>query len=205
MRILFQGDSITDAGRLRDSDRVTGWGYALLTTAALTYERPGEYECFNRGISGNRIVDLYARMKVDIVNLRPDVMSILIGVNDVWHELARQNGVSAEKFYKVYRLLLEEVKAELPDVKLILLEPFALHGNTTDEFYDELRAELSLRADAVRRLAEEFGAVFVPLQEGFDELSQSTSPDVWLMDGVHPTPAGHEYIKSRWLAAFRTL
>ena len=205
MRILFQGDSITDAGRLRDSDRVTGCGYALLTTAALTYERPGEYECFNRGISGNRIVDLYARMKVDIVNLRPDVMSILIGVNDVWHELARQNGVRAEKFYKVYRMLLEEVRAELPDIKLMLLEPFTLPGTTTNEFYDALRAEVALRADAVRRLAEEFGAVFVPLQAGFDELSQKTAPDVWLTDGVHPTPAGHEYIKSRWLAAFRTL
>lgn len=205
MRILFQGDSITDAGRLRDSDRVTGWGYALLTTAALTYERPGEYECFNRGISGNRIVDLYARMKVDIVNLRPDVMSILIGVNDVWHELARQNGVCAEKFYKVYRMLLEEVRAELPDIKLMLLEPFTLPGTSTNEFYDAFRAEVALRADAVRRLAEEFGAVFVPLQAGFDELSQKTAPDVWLTDGVHPTPAGHEYIKSRWIAAFRTL
>lgn len=205
MRILFQGDSITDAGRLRDSDRVTGWGYALLTTAALTYERPGEYECFNRGISGDRIVDVYARMKADIVNLHPDVMSILIGVNDVWHELAKENGVSAEKFYKVYRMLLEEVRAELPDIKLMLLEPFALPGTATNEFYDAFRAEVALRADAVRRLAEEFGAAFVPLQAGFDELSHRTSPDVWLLDGVHPTPAGHEYIKNRWLAAFRTL
>ena len=205
MRILFQGDSITDTGRVRDLDRSLGSGYALLTAAALTYEAPKAYECLNRGISGNRIVDVYARMKVDIVNLRPDVMSILIGVNDVWHELARQNGVRAEKFYKVYRMLLEEVRAELPDIKLMLLEPFALPGTSTNEFYDAFRAEVALRADAVRRLAEEFGAVFVPLQAGFDELSQKTAPDVWLTDGVHPTPAGHEYIKSRWLAAFRAL
>ncbi|MBQ9920892.1 MAG: lysophospholipase, partial [Clostridia bacterium] len=86
MRILFQGDSITDAGRARDNDINLGTGYPMLVKATLGFEEPGKYEFFNRGISGNRVVDLYARIKNDIINLKPDVMSILIGVNDVWHE-----------------------------------------------------------------------------------------------------------------------
>ena len=96
--VLFQGDSITDAGRTKD-DTNMGRGYAALVTAALGYECPGEYEFINRGINGNRVTDLYARIKRDIINLRPDVMSILIGVNDVWHEydFGGGNGVDAEK------------------------------------------------------------------------------------------------------------
>ena len=105
MRILFQGDSITDCYRVKEGDALDiriGMGYALMCQAELMYEEPGKYEIFNRGVSGNRITDLYARIKSDIINLKPDVMSILIGVNDVWHELSSQNGVSAEKYEKIY-------------------------------------------------------------------------------------------------------
>ncbi len=107
MRILFQGDSITDAGRSRTDDVPVGVGYPLLVKAALGFENPGKYEFFNRGISGDRIVDVYARIKSDIINLKPDVMSILIGVNDVWHELTENpNGVDADKFYRIYSMLI---------------------------------------------------------------------------------------------------
>ena len=100
MKILFQGDSITDAGRSRDNDQYIGTGYPLLVKSELGYKFPGKYEFINRGISGNRIVDLYARIKADIINIKPDVMSILIGVNDVWHEFGvNPNGVSSEKFF----------------------------------------------------------------------------------------------------------
>ena len=114
MRILFQGDSITDAGRDYNNDGALGRGYALLVEAALGYAEPGEHTFINKGISGNRIVDVYARMKRDILNYKPDVMSILIGVNDVWHELSDSpNGVDADKFFKIYSMLIEEVKEAL--------------------------------------------------------------------------------------------
>ena len=105
MKILFQGDSITDAGRARDNDVNVGVGYPLLVKAELGFEFPGKYEFVNRGVSGSRIVDIYARIKDYIINLEPDVMSILIGVNDVWHEFAHQNGVSADKYFKIYDML----------------------------------------------------------------------------------------------------
>ena len=109
--ILFQGDSITDAGRARDNDSNVGIGYPVLVKGTLGFEHPGEYTFLNRGISGNRVVDVYARIKSDIINLKPDVMSILIGVNDVWHEFSRKNGVDAEKFEKVYSMLGGKVEA----------------------------------------------------------------------------------------------
>ena len=107
--ILFQGDSITDVDRTRDSDMYLGRGYAMLVEASLGADRPGQFRFLNRGISGNRVVDLYARIKKDMINLKPDYMSILIGINDVWHEYTRQNGVDAEKYEMVYGLLIEEL------------------------------------------------------------------------------------------------
>ena len=104
--ILFQGDSITDAGRFRDDPSNMGQGYPNRVAGRLGLQNPGRYEFYNRGISGNRIVDLYARIKSDILNLQPDYMSILIGVNDVWHEKDWKNGVSSSKFKKIYSMLL---------------------------------------------------------------------------------------------------
>ena len=109
-RILFQGDSITDCGRNRNEFYGMGNGYANLVKATLGTDRPGEYEFINRGINGNRIIDIYARIRNDIINLKPDVMSLLIGVNDVWHEFSPSPcGIDAEKFYKLYDMLIEEV------------------------------------------------------------------------------------------------
>ena len=204
-RILFQGDSITDADRSREKDYKLGCGYPHLVEATLGLEAPGEYEFLNRGISGNRIVDLYARIKKDLINLAPDVLSILIGVNDVWHEVSYQNGVDAEKFYKIYRMLLEEIRAALPDIKILILEPFVLPGTATEENYHVFEPEVALRAQMAKRIAEELGLVFVPLQQGFDELCKKAPAEYWLRDGVHPTPKGHEFIKQEWLRAFKTL
>ena len=204
-RILFQGESITDADRSREKDYKLGCGYPLLVEAALGFDAPGEYEFLNRGISGNRIVDLYARIKKDLINLQPDVLSILIGVNDVWHEINYQNGVSAEKFYRLYRMLIEEIKEALPNIKILILEPFVLPGPATAENIDSFTTEVALRAQKAKQIADEFGLVFVPLQAGFEELAKKADPTYWLRDGVHPTPKGHEFIKQQWLAAFETL
>ena len=116
MKILFFGDSITDMGRSRECDKPSqihsyGSGYPIFVASDLYRENPNAHEVFNRGISGHRIVDLYARIKKDVWNLKPDVLSILIGINDVWHEVSYQNGVEVERFEKVYRMIIEDSKA----------------------------------------------------------------------------------------------
>ncbi len=205
MKILFQGDSITDAGRSRDNDIYKGAGYPTLVSGALGFECPGEYEFLNRGISGNRIVDIYARIKCDIINLQPDVMSLLIGVNDVWHEFGASNGVDAEKFYKVYSMLIEELKEALPDLKIMIMEPFVLKASATEEKWDAFRSETEKRAEMAKKIADTYNLPFVPLQKGFDELAEKAAPDYWLHDGVHPTAMGHEFIKSQWIKTFKQL
>lgn len=209
--IVFQGDSITDCGRDKEKTLHNGRGYAHLAQAELTYSKPCVYTCYNRGVSGNKVVDLYARIKKDMINLKPDYMSILIGINDVWHEYDDQNGVDAEKFEMVYGLIIEELKKALPDLKLMLLEPFVLPGRATENNeehpgrWEFFKKECDLRAAAVKRLSEKYGLVFVPLQEHFDKVSQNTPDGYWLKDGVHPTPAGHELIKRQWLKGFEKL
>jgi len=210
--ILFQGDSITDAGRIRDNDVSVGTGYANLVKAYLSATQPYKYKFHNRGISGNRVVDLYARIKLDMINLKPDYMSILVGVNDVWHEYTRQNGVSAEKFEMVYGLMIEELQQALPDLKLMILEPFVLPGSATENTeehphrWEFFRSEVELRAQAAKRVAEKYHLPFIPLQEMFDK-ANADAPEqgYWLRDGVHPSHAGHELIKEKWLEAFKNI
>lgn len=208
-RILFQGDSITDAGRSREEDSNLGLGYSGKVASKLGLEYPGKYEFLNRGISGNRIVDLYARIKSDIINLAPDYMSIMIGVNDVWHELSRKDGVDAEKYERIYDMLLQEVKVALPNIRIMLLEPYVLEGNATTELmqdgsgmYEVFRREVEKRAEGTKRLAEKHGFVFVPLQEKLDALSKVQPSSYWMRDGVHPTNVGHEFIACEWIKFF---
>lgn len=201
-KILFQGDSITDAGRNYQEDIWMGCGYPVMVAGRLGYEHPGKYSCINKGISGNRVVDLYARWKADCLNLKPDVISILIGVNDVWHEVSYQNGVDVDKYERMYDMLLTETREVLPNVKLMILEPFVLKGPATTEAWDIFQTEVSKRSDAARRIAQKHNAIFVPLQKAFDEVCKNTPVTDWLMDGVHPTAAGHALITDQWLKAF---
>ena len=206
MRILFQGDSITDVERDRERSWDLGKGYALFVSAQLGFEEPGKYEFINKGIGGNRIVDVYARIKNDILNLKPDVMSLLIGVNDVWHEYSDcPNGVDAEKFYKIYDMLIDEIKTALPDIKIMILEPFVMRGVGTEAKFDEFSKEVKLRAEKAKAISEKYNLTYIPLQEDFDKLSENIEPTYWLSDGVHPTPMGHEYIKNEWIKAFKSL
>lgn len=199
--ILFQGDSITDCGR----GEGMGTGYPLLVSAAMGFDFPDKYDFINRGISGNRVVDVYARIKADIINLKPDVMSILIGINDVWHEFSRENGVDAEKFYKIYSMLIEEVKEALPNIKIMILEPFVLPGASNEGRYDEWRPEVIKRAEKAKLIAEKYNLPFITLQDKFDEACKSAPAEYWLGDGVHPTQMGHELIKREWIKMFNTL
>ena len=208
MRILFQGDSITDCYRVKEGDALDlrmGMGYAMLCQAELMCQEPNKYEIMNRGISGNRINDLYARIKKDIINLKPDVMSILIGVNDVWHEFGEQNGVDADKYFKIYSMLIEEVKEALPEIKIMILEPFCLKERGNDTYWDEFKVEVAKRGEMAKKVAEKFDLPFIPLQQKFDDAAKLAPNAYWLADGVHPTAAGHFLIKNEWIKAFKKL
>ncbi len=198
---LFQGDSITDWGRNRNDDREMGMGYPTVVGAILGEKHPGEYNFINRGISGNRVIDLYARIKADIINLKPDYMSILIGVNDVWHEVGGKNGLSTEKYEKIYSMLIEEVKAELPEIKIFILEPFITEGEAVDAAHDFFWSDLKDKAAAAKRVAEKYDLVFVPLQEKFDEACTKAPASNWTYEGVHPTYSGHGIIAKALLNA----
>lgn len=204
-KILFQGDSITDAGRSRTDDNNRGLGYPHLVTAQLGYENPGVYEFINRGISGNRSIDLCARVKEDFINVEPDYISILIGVNDVWHEISSKNGVSGEKFERNLTMLLDEIFEALPNVKIMMLEPFVLKGTATENAWDEFNSEVALRAEAVKRLCEKYNMKFISLQDKFDEACKKAPESYWAADGVHPTPYGHELIANAWIEAFNEI
>ena len=205
--ILFQGDSITDCNR----ETGLGKGYPMLVTAQLGFENPEQYTFVNRGVSGSRIVNLYSRIKQGIINLKPDYMSILIGVNDVWHEFDFQDGVDAEKFEKMYCMLIEEIKEALPDIKIMILEPFCLRGVATDNTdkipnkWNIFRSEVQKRAEKSKAVAEKYNLTFVPLQDKFDEAAKTTENTYWTSDGVHPTTMGHELIKREWLKAFKSM
>ena len=205
MNILFQGDSITDCGRSRDNNSYLGHGYPRFVQGKLSVAEPGKHTYINRGISGNRIVDVYARIKADIINLKPDVMSILIGINDVWHEVGNHNGVSAEKFEKIYDMLIDEILEELPNLKIMILEPFVLKGCATVDAWDYFEPETKKRAEAAKRIAQKYNLTFIPLQEMFDNMPDCVLPDYWAGDGVHPTAAGHELISNEWIKAFNLL
>lgn len=205
--ILFQGDSITDAGRDR-KDNDLGHGYPTLVKAALGFEHPGEYRFFNRGVSGNRIVDIYSRMKSDIIDLRPDWISMLVGLNDVWHEFSNHNGIDPDKFERIYCLLIDGLLKNLPGVRVMLFEPFILPGSATcdsEEFpekYRMFRERVGINAASVRRIAAKYSVPFIPLQARFDDACKVADASYWLSDGIHPTACGHELIKREWLKAF---
>ena len=206
IKILFQGDSITDAQRTRENENYLGSGYANIVSAKLGYDFPGEYKFINKGINGNRITDLYLRIRKDILDIAPDYLSILIGVNDVWHELEVNDGVSAEKFEKIYDLLLSEVKESLPNIKFIIMEPFILKGTATcpdKKTWKYFESELELRRNVCKKMAEKYNAIYVSLQEKFNEAQLNVKDlSYYLRDGVHPTASGSELIAREWIKEF---
>jgi lysophospholipase L1-like esterase len=202
--ILFQGDSITDASRNRtvvepNVARALGTGYPLLIASDLLRDRPERgYRFINRGISGDKVADLAQRWSADALALRPDVLSILIGVNDYWHRLLNGYASTVRSYEDEYVALLELTRRELPQVRLVVLEPFVLRIGAVDARwfpeFDERRA-------AAARVARHARATWVPLQEKLDSAARKTGPAHWAADGVHPTPAGHALIAEQWRRA----
>lgn len=197
--VLFQGDSITDCGRIRENGSDLGRGYALMTAGLFAAKYPELGVTFlNRGISGNRVKDLQSRWQEDCIELKPTVVSIYIGINDTWRRYDRNDPTSTEAFKAGYLKLLEETKAVLPNAKLVIVEPFVL-----PEPADRVgwREDLDPKIQVARELAREFGAVLVPLDGLFAQATMRAKPAAWAPDGVHPSPAGHALIAKAWLEA----
>ena len=199
---VFQGDSITDAGRSRDNNDYRGNGYPTLVAGRIGMDHPGEIRFLNRGVSGDRIVDINARIKRDLINLRPDYVSILIGINDVWHEVSGRNGVDNDKYFRTYCEILEEVRRMCPGVTIFILEPFVLKASATQDNWNVFDTETRKRAVSAKKAAAQFGCVFVPLQDRFDKVCETAPADYWLLDGVHPSAMGHELIARALTEAF---
>jgi lysophospholipase L1-like esterase len=203
--VLFQGDSITDAGRSREKAGVPndqpglGSGYAWLAAAGLIVDRPNAgFKVFNRGISGNKVFQLAERWQADCLDLKPNVLSILIGVNDIWHKLNGQYDGTVEVYERDYKALLDRTRKALPKVKLVICEPFVLRcGAVTDKWFPEFD---TYRA-AAKRVAQANQAVFVPFQSMFDEAVKLALADHWAKDGVHPSGSGAALMAQYWLQA----
>ncbi|MDD3926374.1 MAG: SGNH/GDSL hydrolase family protein [bacterium] len=194
--VLFQGDSITDAGRSREDLNDLGQGYPMLTAAWFSALYPEMQVSFiNRGISGNRACDLVNRWQQDCIDLKPDLVSILIGINDTWRRYDRNDPTSTEDFEAHYRKLLTATR-ENTGAGIILCEPFVL---PVPEDRLRWREDLDPKIDVVHRLAREFGATLLPLDGIFAQASAQAQPDFWTPDGVHPTKAGHALIAQNWL------
>jgi lysophospholipase L1-like esterase len=201
--ILFQGDSITDGNRGRNDDpnHILGNGYVFILAGKLGFELAEERPHFiNRGISGNSVADLYGRWNEDAISLKPDLISILIGVNDAWRIVGDLSGRITDRFERAYRHLLEETVEVMPNTGLVICEPFVLKTGVTAEKWELWRNRLDDYSGIARRLSQEFNAVYVPLQAGFDKAASGTDAAYWLWDGVHPTAAGHELIAREWLS-----
>jgi acyl-CoA thioesterase-1 len=188
---LFQGDSVTDAGRDKEDLASLGNGYPMMFASWFSVHYPNiDVNFINRGIGGNRVRDLEARWQKDCLDLKPNWVSILIGINDCWRRYDRNDPTSVEKFEAGYRNILTQIRDNL-DANIILCEPFVL---PLPEDRIKWREDLDPKINAVRNLAREFNAYLVPLDGIFAQASTAKPSSFWTRDGVHPTPAGHALI-----------
>ena len=199
-QILFQGDSITDGGRgwTADPNHILGQDYAYLIAAKYGAVLPERRLVFlNRGVGGNKVSDLVARWQTDTLDLKPDLLSILIGINDTSHD------VPVEDFEKQYDKLLADTIAALPNVRIVLGEPFTLPVGKRKENWEQWRAQVQLRQDVVRKLATKYQTALIRYQKMFDRACDRAPADYWIWDGVHPTYSGHQLMADEWVRTVR--
>ena len=203
--VLYQGDSITDAGRNKQQELPNnawsfGIGYANHTASWLLEAMAAkDLTIYNRGISGNKVFQLADRWDKDCLDLKPNVLSILIGVNDYWHFRNGEYEGTPEIYEKDFRNLLTRTKEALPDLKLVICQPFILTGTSAvDESWVE---PFSAYQASAKRISDEFGAIWVPFQEAFDKAIELAEPSYWAGDGVHPSMAGAQLMAKTWLEA----
>ena len=209
LTVVFQGDSITDAGRDRSRYYANdpggmGGGYVRLIVTELLASQPKDHiRCYNRGISGNKVYQLAGRWEDDCLQLKPQVLSILIGVNDFWHTLSSGYEGTPKIFDQDLRQLLNRTFESIPDLKLILGEPFAVKGGRaiTEAWKDKFPPYQEI----VRQIANDFNAPLVPYQKVFDEALELAPVSHWCPDGVHPSMAGASLMKDAWLKAYREI
>lgn len=205
--ILFQGDSITDAGRSRDDKdfnnaNALGKGYAFLAACELLNKYANKnLKIYNKGISGNKVYQLAGRWDEDCLALKPTVLSILIGVNDYWHKHNGKYDGTPKVYQDDFRKLLERTREKLPNIKLIIAEPFAVNkvkavDDTWYPEFDEYRA-------AALEISKEFNASWIPLQKVFNEAEKRAPGKHWTGDGVHPSLAGAQLMANAWLDVFK--
>jgi lysophospholipase L1-like esterase len=203
MVILFQGDSITDGNRGRNTDpnHIMGHGYAFSIASRVGADYPEKrYVFYNRGISGNKVNDLADRWQPDTLDLKPDVLSVLVGVNDSSSIVfKREPLISVEKYEETYISLLEQTKAAFPDILFVLCEPFILPVGKVKENWNAYSSDIKKRQEVVKKISSEFEAVFVGFQEVFEKACEKAPAEYWMWDGVHPTVAGHELMAREWL------
>ena len=204
MKLVFFGDSITDAGKREDyKDYSYGQGFLGFVAGELLYEKPFAYEIVNKGIAGHRIVDLYGRIQEDVWDQKPDFLNVLVGINDSRREFYHNEGVSIKEYEKIYRSIIEGTKERFPDIKIMLCAPFILEGAVKSEEYDEFFKMVKEYANLVETLAKEYGAYFFSFQRRLEEKAKENSPYCWLWDGVHPTRAGAKLLAEEWLKVFK--
>lgn len=202
LTFLFQGDSITDGNRGRNDDpnHIMGHGYAfsIASRAGATYPREGLI-FLNRGISGNTVWDLSKRWQKDTINLKPDVLSILVGINDADRALREPEKHTIEDFHNHYRELLISTLATAPDCKLVLCQPFYAPVGRVKENWSAWQKEVESRQKVVHLLSKEFNTIYVPFQEAVNAAILQAPVEYWIWDGIHPTVAGHEILAREWM------
>ena len=207
MKLVFFGDSLTDMYRNYDPsiDIATsyGVGYVFDIAGELMLERPGYYQILNRGVSGNKITDLFNRYERDVIEAKPDVLTILIGVNDVWHKLVTHNGTPIDIFEEIYFKMVNDIKKKLPNTRIIMMEPFFLHGDATKNNWEEFQEVLKY-SEICKKVADQTGAIFIPLQNDFKTAAKDGDSTQLLYDGVHTNPGGAHLIATKWLKVFRS-
>lgn len=205
--VLFQGDSITDAGRdkkkeLANNSRSFGAGYAFLAASSMLNSlSEKDLTIYNRGISGNKVFQLADRWEKDCLELNPNVLSILIGVNDYWHKRNGKYDGTIEVYENDYRALIKRTQKALPNVQLVLCEPYyVLETKAVDETWVKPMKEYQA---AAKRISDEFETIWVPFQKVFDEAIKHAPGKYWTADGVHPSMAGAQLMAEAWLKAVK--
>lgn len=200
---VFQGDSITDGnrGRSDDPNHILGHGYCFAAASRIGADFPQQqFRFFNRGISGNTVGDLAKRWQTDTLDLKPDVLSLLVGINDVSALAERKaDALDIDAFEATYRKLLTDSRAQNPDLLIVLGLPFFVASGWRKDFYAQWHPLTLEHAAVVRKIAADFDAVLIDYPRVFDHAQKRASVDYWIWDGVHPTVFGHELMAREWI------
>ena len=154
---LFQGDSVTDAGRNREDDYDLGFGYPRMVAEYFEKKYPAQFSFVNTGTSGDTSACIYARMGTEILNIHPDYMSLLVGFNDISHLITNNDGIAPHRYEQLLCMLIEDVTQALPDIKIIMLEPYVLKGVSTEPNWTKLNPGVRNNASIAKRVAEKYG------------------------------------------------